>query len=96
MSSVAGRDSIIAYGMMIQLAETLSKQVYQGQMPGYLFRSLQNGLRLLLGLFNAFIAIVLSVLLVELRGISTNRSEAVGWAGVALVNSVGLSSNFAQ
>lgn len=89
MSGVTGRDTIMAHGLGPQLAELMAEQVHSGQKPGYLFRSLQTGLRLVLGLVNACIAIALVVLLTELRGSNVH----VGWAGVALVNTVSLGTD---
>jgi ABC-type multidrug transport system fused ATPase/permease subunit len=89
MSGVTGRDTIMAHSLGLQLAEVMAEQVHNGQMPGYVFRSLQIGLRLVLGLVNACIAIVLAVLLTELRG----SDHPVGWARMALVNTVSLGTD---
>ncbi|KJZ70262.1 hypothetical protein HIM_10343 [Hirsutella minnesotensis 3608] len=88
-SSIPGRETILAFGLGPRLAATLSQQVFEGQKAGYLFRSLQTWLLLVLELINAGLATVLASLLVGLK--SHGKSQAsIGWAGVALVNTVSM------
>lgn len=91
-SSIPGRETILAYGLGPRLAAILSEQVYQGQKAGYLFRSLQTWLLLVLELVNAVVATVLAALLVGLK--SHRKSQgSIGWAGIALVNTVNMGTD---
>lgn len=80
-----GRCTIRAFGLRRDVGRRLIGQVYQSQKPGYLFRSLQTWLLLVLDLLSAGVAGALAALLVGLRA-----RVNVGWAGVALVNTIAL------
>lgn len=83
-----GRCTIRAFGLQNTLGRTLVDRVHQAQKSAYLFRSLQSWLMLTLDLISAGIAVTLAALLVGLK------SQAhVGWAGVALVNTISLAQD---
>ncbi|KAK0649750.1 hypothetical protein B0T16DRAFT_410658 [Cercophora newfieldiana] len=81
-----GRCTIRAFGFERQAALTLLDRLNHSQKSAYLFRSLQAWLTLLLDLIATGVAVTLASLLVGLKS-KTN----VGWAGVALVNTIVLS-----
>lgn len=71
----------------------MSNLVYQGQKPGYLFKSIQTWLLLTLELLNACIATILAATLVNLRSNGSVNANKIGWAGVALVNTVSMGTD---
>ena len=87
-ASVDGRATIRAFGLQQGVCDTLLNQVHQASKSAYLFRSLQSWLFLVLGLLTGGIAGTLAALLVGLKG-----HINIGWAGVALVNTISLGSD---
>jgi len=81
-----GRCTIRAFGFQEKACLTLLSRLHQAQKSAYLFRSLQAWLTLMLDLVATGVAVTLAALLVGLKS-RTN----VGWAGVALVNTIALS-----
>lgn len=80
-----GRCTIRAFGLHQTACRALVDAVHQAQKSAYLFRSLQAWLVLMLNLVGAGIAGTLAALVVGLK----SRTH-VGWAGVALVNTIAL------
>lgn len=81
-----GRCTIRAFGFQRHVCLTLLDRLYQAQKSAYFFRSLQTWLTLMLDLIATGVAVTLAALLVGLKSRTT-----VGWAGVALVNTISLS-----
>lgn len=92
-SSMAGRETIASYGLSSRIDKTMTKMVYEGQRPGYLFASLQRWLLLVLSLFNVVITTVLVSILVGLKRNNWSNID-IGWAGIALVNTVSMGNDF--
>jgi ATP-binding cassette, subfamily C (CFTR/MRP), member 1 len=82
-ASFDGRCTIRAFGMQESISQKLVDQQHQAQKSGYLFRSLQSWLLLVLDLLSTGIAGTLAALVVGLK-VQIN----VSWAGVALVNTI--------
>lgn len=93
-SGVAGGDTIMAFGALRWASQIMYQQVQSGQKPGYIFRSLQAALRMTLGLFNTCIAMVLVIVLANLRGPEATGNKELGWSGVALANTVSMGTSF--
>jgi ATP-binding cassette, subfamily C (CFTR/MRP), member 1 len=81
-----GRCTIRAFGFQHKASLTLLNRLHQAQKSAYLFQSLQTWLTLMLNLIATGVAVTLAALLVGLKS-KTN----VGWAGIALVNTIVLS-----
>ncbi|KAF4890167.1 ABC transporter atnG [Colletotrichum fructicola] len=87
-ASCDGRATIRAFNLRDSASSTLVNQVYQASKSAYLFRSLQSWLFLVIGLLGGGVAGTLAALLVGLKS-----KVNVGWAGVALVNTITLGSD---
>lgn len=87
-ASCDGRATIRAFNLQDSASSTLVNQVYQASKSAYLFRSLQSWLLLVIGLLGGGVAGTLAALLVGLKS-----KVNVGWAGVALVNTITLGSD---
>ncbi|KAF5500248.1 ABC transporter gloK [Colletotrichum siamense] len=87
-ASCDGRATIRAFNLQDSASSTLVNQVYQASKSAYLFRSLQSWLFLVIGLLGGGVAGTLAALLVGLKS-----KVNVGWAGVALVNTITLGSD---
>ncbi|KAF0320870.1 ABC multidrug transporter [Colletotrichum asianum] len=87
-ASCEGRATIRAFNLQDSASSTLVNQVYQASKSAYLFRSLQSWLFLVIGLLGGGVAGTLAALLVGLKS-----KVNVGWAGVALVNTITLGSD---
>ncbi|KAF9872765.1 hypothetical protein CkaCkLH20_09628 [Colletotrichum karsti] len=87
-ASCDGRATIRAFNLQDSACSTLVDQVYQASKSAYLFKSLQAWLFLVIGLLAGGVAGTLAALLVGLKS-----TVNVGWAGVALVNTITLGSD---
>ncbi|KAL9477688.1 hypothetical protein ACSS6W_007529 [Trichoderma asperelloides] len=80
-----GRVTIRAFNQNQYMARLMSDCINRGLMMGYLFKSVQIWVTLMLGLVNGCLAIALASLLISLGG-----SNSITWGGLALVNVIRL------
>lgn len=80
-----GRVTIRAFNQEQYMARLMSDCINRGLKVGYLFRSVQVWVTLMLGLINGCLAIALAGLLIGLGG-----SNGIAWGGLALLNVIRL------